>query len=264
MPFFESRGARLHYEVAGEGPPVLLVHGFTNFGQVWSPQIAALVHSGYRAIVPDLAGHGLSAGADTTTGVPTLASDMVVLLDALGITRAAVCGLSLGGMVAQQMAVDHPDRVSSLVVAASRADNAGMQTAVESWIVEFEGPGGAPGRLGKTYPLLLNERYRDSPAGEATLALWRLVLSQVNPHALAHVARGMLAFDVVAALPAVRVPSLIIAGELDRLIAPSLTRRIATLIPDAEYVEIPGGGHISSLDSAAAFNAQLLPFLASD
>ncbi len=143
-------------------------------------QIAALVHSGYRAIVPDLAGHGLSNGADSTTGVPTLASDMVTLLDWLGIERAVVCGLSLGGMVAQQMAVDHPDRVSGIVVAASRADNAGMQPAVESWIAEFEGAGGALGRLGKTYPLLLNERYRDSPAGAATLALWHLVLSQVS------------------------------------------------------------------------------------
>ncbi len=262
MPFYESRGARLHYEVAGEGPPVLLVHGFTNYGQVWAMQIAALVHSGYRAIVPDLAGHGLSNGADSTTGVPTLASDMVTLLDWLGIERAVVCGLSLGGMVAQQMAVDHPDRVSGIVVAASRADNAGMQPAVESWIAEFEGAGGALGRLGKTYPLLLNERYRDSPAGAATLALWHLVLSQVSGHALAQVARGMLSFDVAAALPAVRTPALVIAGELDRLIAPPLTRRIAALIPDADYAEIPGGGHICSVDSAAAFNPLLLRFLA--
>jgi pimeloyl-ACP methyl ester carboxylesterase len=260
MPFYPSRGARLHYEVAGEGPPVLLVHGFTNFGQVWGPQIAALVHSGYQAIVPDLAGHGLSSGAEGDTDVPALAVDMVTLLDALGVGRALVCGLSLGGMIAQQMAVDHPNRVSGILVAASRADNAGMRPAVESWITEFEGPGGALSRLAKTYPVLLNEAYRNSPAGAATFALWQLVLAKVSGRALATVARGMLNFDVAARLPAVQTRSLIVSGEHDRLIAPALTRRIASLIPGAAYAEIAAGGHICSVDSAAAFTPLLLEF----
>lgn len=262
MPFYTSRGARLHYEIAGEGPPVLLVHGFTNFGQVWAGQIATLVHAGYLAIVPDLAGHGLSAGADTVTDMPMLAGDMVALLDALGLDRATVCGLSLGGMVAQQMMVDHPERVTAAVIAGSRADNSGMAAAVANWITEFEGPGGALGRLAKTYPMLLNESYRNSAAGEATLQLWQLVLSKVDGHALAQVARGLLRFDVGARLPSVRTPTLMIAGEEDRLIAPALTRRIAELIPDAQFAAIAGGGHISSLDSTATFNTLLLQFLA--
>ncbi len=264
MPYYESRGLRLHYETAGEGPPVLLVHGFTNYGLVWAPQIAALVHSGYRAIVPDLAGHGLSAGPDTVTGVPALAADMVALLDMLGLERATVCGLSLGGMIAQQMAVDFPDRVHGIIPAATRAENGGMQAAVEGWIAEFEGPGGALGRLGKTYPVLLNEAYRASPAGEATLALWRIVLAKVSGPALAQVARGMLGFDVAAALPEVRTRTLVIAGEQDKLIPPALSRRIAALIPGAAYQEIPGGGHVCIVDSAAQFNALLLDFLAAN
>ena len=261
MPFYTSRGARLHYETAGDGPPVLLVHGFTNFGQVWAGQIAALVHAGYRAIAPDLAGHGISAGAEAATDVPALAADMVALLDTLGLDRATICGLSLGGMVAQQMAVDQPERVSAAVIAGSRAENGGMEAAVASWIIEFEGDGGALGRLAKTYPLLLNEAYRNSAAGEATLQLWRLVLSKVDGHALAQVARGMLQFDVADRLPAVRTRTLVIAGEEDRLIAPVLSRRIADLIPNSEFRMIAGAGHISSLDSAAAFNELLLQFL---
>jgi 3-oxoadipate enol-lactonase len=262
MPFYKSRGAKLHYEVAGEGPPVLLVHGFTNFGQVWGPQIAALVHSGYQAIAPDLAGHGLSVGAETVTDVPALAADMVALLDTLGLDRAFVCGLSLGGMVAQQMAVDHPGRVSGIVVAASRCENAGMRPAVEGWIAELEGPGGPLGRLAKTFPLLLNDRYRDSPAGEAALALWQLVLSRVSGRALAQVASGMLRFDVAGRLASVRTPALVIAGEQDRLIPPALTKQIAALVPGAGYAEIAGGGHICSVDSAAEFTALLLRFAA--
>ena len=204
----------------------------------------------------------MSGGTDAVVGVPTLATDMLALLDELGLERVTVCGLSLGGMVAQQMAVDHPARISGSVIAGSRSENAGSGEAIAGWIKEFEGPGGALGRLAKTYPVLLNERYRNSAAGEATLQLWQMVLAKVNGAALANVARGMLQFDVADRLPAVRTRTLVIAGEEDRLIAPAVSQRIAELIPDAIFATIPGAGHISSLDSAAAFNTLLLEFLA--
>ena len=262
MPFHVSRGIPLHYEVAGGGPPVLLVHGFTNYGMVWATQAAALVHSGYRVLMPDLAGHGSSGVAEGVTPVADLARDMVALLDELGIERVAVCGLSLGGMVAQQMAVDHAGRVSAMLVANSRAENAGMRDAVEGWIAEFEGAGGPLARLETTWPMLVNVRFRSSPTGEATLALWRLVLSKVAGRSLANVARGMNAFDVVATLPHVRLPTLVVSGSEDKLIPLHLSRRPAELVPGASFEIIAGGGHISSLDSAAAFNRLLLDFLA--
>jgi 3-oxoadipate enol-lactonase len=110
--------------------------------------------------------------------------------------------------------------------------------------------------------LLLNDRYRDSPAGEAALALWQLVLSRVSGRALAQVASGMLRFDVAGRLASVRTPALVIAGEQDRLIPPALTKQIAALVPGAGYAEIAGGGHICSVDSAAEFTALLLRFAA--
>ena len=261
MPFYTSRGIKLHYEVAGDGPPVLLVHGFTNYGMVWATQAAALVHSGYRVLMPDLAGHGLSGVAAEVTTVADLARDMVVLLDELGIGRVAICGLSLGGMVAQQMAVDHAGRVSAMLVADSRAENAGMRAAVEGWIDAFEGAGGPLARLEKTWAALVNERFRSSPTGEATLALWHTVLSKVAGRSLANVARGMNAFDVTAALPHVRLPTLVVSGSDDKLIPTHLSRRTAELVPGARIEVIEGGGHISSLDSAAAFNQLMLDFL---
>lgn len=261
MPFYRSRGLRLHYEAVGEGPPVLLVHGFTNYGLVWAPQAAALVHSGYRVLMPDLAGHGLSDVAEQVTGVGDLAADMVTLFDQLGVEQAPVCGLSLGGMVAQQMAVDHPGRVTAMMVADSQAENAGMRPAVEGWIAEFEGAGGPLARLEKTYPVLLNDAYRASPAGLATLELWRIVLARVAGRSLANVARGMAAFDVVRALPDLRARTLVVSGSEDRLIPTRLSRRTAELVPDAGFAVIEGGGHVSSLDSAAEFNRLLLDFL---
>src|SRR5262249_17864333 len=81
MPIFQSERGRLHYEELGAGRPVLLIHGFTNYGLAWAPQLAALVHAGYRVILPDLHGHGASAPATSLCTVADLAADMVRLLD---------------------------------------------------------------------------------------------------------------------------------------------------------------------------------------
>jgi 3-oxoadipate enol-lactonase len=264
MPFYESRGQSLHYETVGAGRPILLVHGFTNYGMVWAPQLAALVHAGYRAIMPDLAGHGLSEPAQVKTTVADLAGDMVALLDSLGIARAAVCGLSLGGFVAQQMAVDHPGRVDGTIVADSRplANDAETRAVIATWIEMFEGPGGPLKRLEFAWPVLFNDTFQASPAGAATLDAWRPILARIPGYSLANVARGMAEFDVSAALPRVRAPTLVISGELDRLFAPEVSRRTAELVPGAGFAVIPGGGHICSVDSPDRFNRLMLGFMA--
>src|ERR1700743_657175 len=144
MAFFQSRGMNLHYEVIGAGPAILMIHGFTNHGMVWAEQVADLLHAGYRVVMPDLAGHGLSQAADRKTTVNDLAEDMLALLDHLSIDKTVICGLSLGGMIAQYMAADHPQRVSALVIANSCVDSTGpdVVTALHSWIEMFERPDG--------------------------------------------------------------------------------------------------------------------------
>lgn len=265
MGFFQSRGQRLHYEIHGDGAPVLLIHGFTNHGLAWAPQLSSLIYSGRRAIVPDLAGHGLSQPATTVTSVANLAGDMIALLDHLGIERAVACGLSLGGMVAQQMAVDHAERVSAIIVADSRpsADTPEQVRMVESWVELFERPDGPRRRLESTWPLLVNEAFRTSASGKATFAAWQMVLSRIPGASLSNVARGMRLFNVEKHLPGLRLPTLVIAGEEDRLIPSAASRLTADLVPGARFAVIPGGGHISSLDSPAEFNQLLLGFLAS-
>ena len=116
MPFFVSRGQKLHYEVLGEGRPIVLLHGVTNYGMVWTPQLSRLLYEGYRIIIPDLAGHGMSQPAAAKTTVPELAVDLAALLDEVKEPQAAICGLSLGGMVAQQFACDHPSRTIALLL----------------------------------------------------------------------------------------------------------------------------------------------------
>jgi 3-oxoadipate enol-lactonase len=108
MPVIRSEHCSLRYEDVGAGRPVVLLHGFTNFGLSWSPQLSPLVHSGYRVIVADLRGHGASSAAEKPSTVADLAADIGALLDRLDISDAGICGLSLGGMIALQLAIDRP------------------------------------------------------------------------------------------------------------------------------------------------------------
>src|SRR5690348_13984264 len=135
MPICQSPRGSLRYEDLGTGRPVLLIHGFTNYGLAWAPQLAPLVHAGYRVILPDLHGHGASAPATSLCTVADLAADMVALLDHLAIGCAALCGLSLGGMIALQLTIERPDRVAAAVVANSRSWFVGpeMRAIVDGW-----------------------------------------------------------------------------------------------------------------------------------
>jgi 3-oxoadipate enol-lactonase len=263
MAFFQSRGMSLHYEMVGSGPAILMIHGFTNHGMVWAQQIADLLHAGYGVVMPDLAGHGLSQTADRKTTVDDLAEDMVNLLDHLAIDKAIVCGLSLGGMVAQYMAADHPQRVRALVIANSCADSTApdVVAAIQSWIEMFERPNGPLLRMQAVWPQMLNERYRASPTADAFLASWQRINGKIPGSSFANVARGLQEFNSNARLKSVRVPCLVITGEFDRLFPPSVCGEIAALISGASFSVIAGAGHLSSLDSPKQFNELLLQFL---
>jgi 3-oxoadipate enol-lactonase len=264
MAIFKSQRGALHYETIGEGRPILLVHGFTNHGLAWSGQFAPLVHAGYQVIVPDLHGHGTSAAATALSTVADLSADMTALLGHLGVGATIVCGLSLGGMIAQQMAVDHPPHVAGIVVANSRASFNGAEAAsiVEGWTALFMQEDGPVKRLRATWPALVNASFQNSAAGRAAFDAWSEILSGVSGASLSHVARGMTKFDMGARLGDIRVPSLVISGEHDRLFSVAHAQEIADGIPDASHATIEGAGHISSLDSADRFNRLLLDFLA--
>jgi 3-oxoadipate enol-lactonase len=264
MAMFMSRRGGLHYESLGAGPAVVLLHGFTNYGLAWAPQLPALVPAGYRVILPDLHGHGASQPATAPCTVASLGADVAELLDHLGAGPAILCGLSLGGMVAQQMAVDHPGHVAGIIVANSRAAFSGpdMAAMVDGWVGLFQQENGPVRRLEATWPSLVNDAFRNSASGRAAFDAWSRVLARVSGTSLSHVARGMTEFDLRGRLASIGVPALVISGEHDRLFSPAAAQEIAREIAGSTHEMISGAGHISSLDSADRFNRLLLDFVA--
>jgi 3-oxoadipate enol-lactonase len=222
------------------------------------------VHSGHRVIVPDLRGHGASSAAEQPCTVADLAADIGALLKSLSISDAGICGLSLGGMIALQLAIDQPHHTACLVIANGRSSFAGPEMAemIEGWITVLLQPEGPLNRLRTTWPTLANDSFRDSPAGRAAFAGWVQVAQTVKGSSLANVASGMSGFDLRDRLSTINKPVLVVAGDYDRLFSVEDGREISSAIRGSQYAIISGAGHLSNLDSPDQFNRLLLSFLA--
>jgi 3-oxoadipate enol-lactonase len=222
-----------------------------------------LVAAGFRVIVPDHAGHGASARLSEPFSVADLANDVELMLAHLEIAEFDLVGLSLGGMVALELALRHPERIGRLVVANSfmKTNTDGFRSIAEGWAIVFEQPHGAVTRLEQNWPGLVSQAFRDSPDGIRTYQIWHGIAATTDGASLANIARGIVDFDVSERLGALTMPSLFIAGELDGMSVPDISRRMAELAPEGRYELIGGAGHISNVDSAEEFSRHLIAFL---
>ncbi len=263
MPNFFAGGQSCHFEEVGAGEPLLLLHGFTNHGLGWAPQLAPLAANGFRLLLPDLPGHGKSHTVTQPTSVQELARSALALLDHLGIAKAHICGLSLGGMVAQELALLAPDRIRTLVIAcsSSRANDPATIAATERWIAVLEDENGPLNRLAESWPFLTTEPFRQTATARALYAGWQATLRDVSGAGLAHIARALARFDASQRLGVVQAPTLIIAGEADGLFPPDRAQALVEAIPGARLALLSGAGHLANIDSPDQFNSALLTFL---
>src|SRR5205823_10531943 len=167
------------YETVGDGAPVVLLHGFTNHCLMWGPQLDALVAAGYQAALVDFAGHGRSSPITEKPTMRQFANDALAVADDLALDTFCLCGLSLGGMVTQQLLTDHPDRVRAAVVVCAPPSLrvSGAETGIAQQQAEFLAENGPVKRLERSWPRLASEQYRLSPSGQAYYSTWRQVLT---------------------------------------------------------------------------------------
>ncbi|WP_206240546.1 alpha/beta fold hydrolase [Novosphingobium terrae] len=261
---FYTVGTRTNYYFShGEGRPVLLLHGISNSGRAWAPQVPALVEAGYRVIVPDHAGHGASGALDGPFGVSDMANDTLALLDHLQIETADMVGLSLGGMVALELALRSPERFGRLVVANSFAATTAPQfkAMAQSWAAIFEQPHGPVLRLEQNWPSLVSPAFQATAEGLRTYQVWHGIAASADGPSLAHVARGITDFDCRERLADLAHPTLFLAGSEDRMATPTSIKTMADLAPLGQYREVEGASHIANVDSAQAFTGHMLEFL---
>ncbi|MBS7788825.1 alpha/beta hydrolase [Roseococcus sp. SDR] len=233
--------------------PALLLHGIGGRAALWAPTVAALAPR--PVIAMDMPGYDGTRPA--LTGFPELADAAAALLDG----PADVVGHSLGGMIALELALRHPDRVRRLVIVASSPAFGSRDPAFrEAFLAARQKPLdeglGMAGVAAALVPTMLGPA-ADPGAAPAAIA----AMASVDEAAYRTTLATLTSFDRRADLPRVTQPALLIAGEADQTAPPRGMARMAEAMPDARLLVIPGAGHLLPLEAPDAFHAALLDFL---
>lgn len=261
--FVEVTGTRLYCELAGadDAPAVVFVHGFSLDTRMWDGQVAAFAER-YRVVRYDLRGFGRSALPEA--GVPYRHDeDLRALLDALGIERVAIVGLSLGGAVALNVALSHPERISALVLAASILP--GFETPEFDAVVRPVWRAGRTSGVDAARALWLDcPMFAVSNEHLATREALRTIVGDYSGWGWTDRDPGAWAEpDCLAQLGRITMPTLVVVGERDIEDMHRTADALASGIPGAQQVVLPDLGHLPNMEDAAAFNSVALDFLAS-
>ncbi|HEX6925311.1 MAG TPA: alpha/beta fold hydrolase [Longimicrobiaceae bacterium] len=251
-----SAGLRIHFEVLGDGPPVLLLHGYPLSSHLWDDVVGHLSDA-YRLIVPDLRGHGRSEAGDTAS-MEEMADDVLEVLAAADEDRPVVLvGMSMGGYVSLAFARKYPQRVRALVLVDSRtaadSDEAAVARHRTAERVLREGTGFvADEMVGKLFA---------PGAPEELKQRWRERMAATSPRGVMAALRGMAARpDSGALLRQLGVPVLVIVGEEDGITPVEESRAIAQASGGRLEI-IPGAGHMAAAEKPDAVAAALRSFL---
>lgn len=262
MPYADAPGFRMYYEVHGSGFPLLLINGLGSDHLEWVHQIPAFAPH-FRGIVFDNRGTGKSdvPPGPYTTG--QMADDAAALLGALGIARAHVLGVSLGGMIAQEVALRHPDRVEGLVLGCTGpGGQLSVRPSPEAMAAFALAGGGSPeAELRRMIPFLYTDAcIRDRPE-EVEGFIRRRLDHPTPPEGYLAQLSAAVTHDAASRLEEIRAKTLVITGDADRLVHWENSLRLAGRIPGARLVVLPGAPHRLFAENADAFNREVLSFL---
>jgi aminoacrylate hydrolase len=260
MPKVSVADAEIYYESHGRGVPILLVPGLGGVGSYFNPNIPAFSRD-HQVVVHDHRGTGQSSRSLIRYSVDQMTSDLLAVMDHLGIEKAHLVGHSTGGAIGQTLAATRPDRLLSLTIYASwtKADPF-FQRAFEARRTLLT-KGGTAAYVRSTpvflYPdwwindniALLEEREKvvipNFPPAE-------IVASRID---------AIMAFDRTGALGSIKTPTMVICAKDDILTPPYYSRELARMIPGAELIELDRGGHCASETNTPAFNDAVLGFI---
>ena len=241
-------------------PAVVLLHGFPLDRSMWDDQVGALA-ARFRTIVPDLRGHGRSEAPPGPYTMADHVADVARLLDRLGIDRAALVGLSMGGYVTANFLAAHPERAWAAALVDTRAEGDTEQTRAsrEVQAKEIEAAGMGPFVEAGIPRMFAAKTVAERPD---LVERYRRMVGPARPPAVVAALQGLASRpDVTPALREVRCPTLVVVGSEDVVTPPSDARRIAETVPGAELEIIEGVGHLSNMEAPEQFNRVLLDFL---
>lgn len=254
-------GIQMAFSEQGQGPAVILLHGFPLDRRMWDAQVKCLAEAGFRAITPDLRGFGGTDAPPGSYSMDLMADDIVGLMDQLDISRASVGGMSMGGYILLNLLERYPQRLSSaLFIVTQAADDNDAGRLRRSALSETALGGKAAEVTDIFKKVLFAERTtRDNPSLIRKVGAW---MQEASPLGLSG---GLLAIrdraSYLSELHRFSLPALVIGAEEDRAIPIDRSVELAEGLPNATLCRIPHAGHMANLEQPEAFNRCLLNFL---
>jgi pimeloyl-ACP methyl ester carboxylesterase len=266
MPKAKVNGIDLYYEVHGQGEPLFMIMGFAGSRAGWIFQ-RRVFHKYFQVITFDNRGVGKSDKPDGPYSIRMMAEDTIGLMDHLGIEKAHILGVSMGGYIAQELAINYPERVRKLVLGCTYAredDTGGHSPEYHRGMGLAEGCPADELRkvpiakvLHVEFPLAFNSRLYKISAFPFIGIYARLMATQ----GVAAQFQAIVGHDTLERLQMIQAPTLVITGTRDRIIKHGSSDVLAKMIPNARLVKIEGGTHAVFVGMRKRFNKEVLDFL---
>ncbi|MBC7604448.1 MAG: alpha/beta fold hydrolase, partial [Ramlibacter sp.] len=235
------------FTTLGGGPTVLMLHGIGGGHLAFAPQVETLASSGYRAVAWDMPGYGHSAPIEPYN-FKGLAQSCIALIEALQCGDVTLIGHSMGGMVAQEVMVRRPELVNKLVLSGT---SPAFGKSDGNWQREFIAQRTAPLDAGKSM-LELAETLIPQMIGPGALPegvhLATHCMGMVPASTYRRALEALVTFDRRAELARIAVPTLVLAGEFDKVAPPAVMKKMADAIAGSTYIELKGAGHLANLE----------------
>ncbi len=264
MPKAPVNGVSIYYEVQGKGVPLVMIQGFGGNHQAWFFQ-AKVFRNYYKVITFDNRGIGKSGRSVEPYTIKTMAEDIIGLMDYLNIDKAHVLGLSLGGLVAQEVAISYPGRVIKLVLGSTFAgreinDNPEMMkslgirestTDIDVKSIDFR----------RLMNFMVSSAFNKRLYRMVLVSLSKLSMKSIDASGYLDQLAALADYTTLDRLHLIKAPTLVITGAGDRLVSPDMSDLLASRIPNASLVKVKGGSHAFFIEMRGKFNNEVLEFL---
>ena len=262
MTIAKVNGIDLYYEAQGDGDPLVFITGYAQDHTTWTP-ILPVFSKKYRTIVLDNRGAGQTVIPDGQFTIEDMADDVSALLDALNIKKASIIGISMGGFIAQALAIRHPEKVKGLVLCSTGAKSPPRTSyALGTFAEEL-----ANGRMSRelyykmVFPLLFSNNVFANP-DMLKMIMYGMLASKSDPANMLRQLQAIRAFDLTARLGSIKAPTLVVHGSEDVLFPISYGKELAVGIPGAKIAVLEGGTHMAAMEMADKVIPQVMGFLA--
>jgi pimeloyl-ACP methyl ester carboxylesterase len=264
MPIAKVGEINMYYQIHGEGEPLVLIQGLGADLGGWALYQTPVFSKQYQVIVFDTRGVGRTDAKDKPFSIGIAADDTAGLLDALNIERAHILGMSQGGMIAQELALKYPQRIKSLILAATTARSSALSSyVIDTWVRMVQEGISQETVIRDTLVWLFTDRFFQNPElvqlavdnmlNDPYTDLRKSIVQQVG---------NREEFDNMDRISQITAPTLVLVGNEDILLPVKLSEELVARIPNAELVILDGGGHGFSLEIPDKFNKAVLEFLA--